>query len=475
MAKILFLQDIEYEYIGPAYLSSAVKSGGHDCKLLVGTELQAFDAMITEFQPDLVAFSIMTGSHLWAIKMAGLVKKKYGIGNIFGGPHPTFFPELMEHPEVDMLVRGEGEWILLEIMNRLDRGQDFAGIGGLIYRNGDQLVDGGLESLPQDLDELPFPDWHLYDCLEGKIDRTVRTVLTSRGCPYKCTFCFQDAMRQMYKTTDGKFVRLREIDRVIAECKQLIAQTEVSRIYIRDDIFGLNRKWLYEFLECYKNEVGIEFMCLVRADKVAIEPEYAQRLADAGCKTVFWGIESGDEETRNRILKKKLSNESVIKAAQYLHDAGIKFLTFNIVGLPGESLAQAMSTLELNIAIKADYPWCSLYMPLPGTDLTNYAIEHEFLDQVYASLDQHGSFYEGTPIKGENMEAIENLQRFFQTAVLMPWTYPLIKRLIYLKPNKMFKYWFALVYFYVHVRSESRGFFQTLAFAIRNYRHVLGG
>src|SRR6266852_4706221 len=109
MAKLLFLQNIEYEFLGPMYVSSMAKSAGHECRLLLGETIQDFDKGITVFNPDLVGFSVMSGSHRWAIDLARRIKEEYGILTILGGAHPTFFPEVIEKASVDMIVRGEGE------------------------------------------------------------------------------------------------------------------------------------------------------------------------------------------------------------------------------------------------------------------------------------------------------------------------------------------------------------------------------
>ncbi|MCI5056962.1 MAG: B12-binding domain-containing radical SAM protein, partial [Flavobacteriales bacterium] len=437
----------------------------------LGQNLSDFEAKIKAFQPDLVGFSVMSGSHEWGRQMAIQIKDKFGIQNIFGGSHPTFFPEFVKEEGVDFAIRGEGEESMLEIMNRIDRKESFSDIPNLSYQNG-QLVHNPLRNLAKRLDDYPKPDRFLYGDLDNRADRQVRNVITSRGCPFHCTFCFEDAMRDMYKGK-GKYVRIREIDEVIKECKRLKEETDVKVIYFADDVFGMKRQWLYDFLEVYKKEIGLEFICLVRADIVAADEPYAQKLADAGCRSVFFGVESGNEKLRNAVLDKQLTDEQILKAADLLHKAGIKFRTYNIVGLPDETLEDAFSTVELNIKIKADYPWCSIFSPFPGTELTDYAFNKGYLGKEfdYNTLDK--SFFLESKLKLDHIREMENLQKFFQTAVLWPWTYPIIKKLIKLPPNMLFKAWFGFVYFIVYIKSEKRNFFKTLKFALKNYKHVL--
>jgi len=472
MAKLLFLQNIDYEFLGPMYISSMLKNHGHECELALGHTLEDFEEKIEKFQPDLVGFSIMSGSHYWGKNMAGKIKEKYGIRNIFGGAHPTFFKEFIDEPEVDYLVRGEGEETMKEIMGRIDKNECFHDVPNLSVAKKNETIHNPLRNLRPNLDEYPFPDRSLYDDLNQLGDRKVRNVITSRGCPFHCTFCFEDAMRDMYKGK-GKYVRIREIDRAIDECKRLLAETNAEIIYFADDVFGMKKQWLYDFLEVYKKEVNVEFICLVRADIVASDEQYAYKLAEAGCKSVFFGIESGNENLRNKVLNKQLTDKQILDAAKLLHDAGITFRTYNIVGLPDETLEDAFSTVELNIKIKADYPWCSIFSPFPGTELTDYAFNKGYLGKEfdYDSLDK--SFFLETKLQIPHKREIQNLQKFFQTAVLWPWTYPLIKRLIKLPSNIFFKAWFGLIYFYIYIKSEKRNFWSTLGFALRNYKHVL--
>jgi anaerobic magnesium-protoporphyrin IX monomethyl ester cyclase len=472
MAHLLFLQKIEYEFLGPRYISALAKQGGHRVRLELGNAIEDFEPVLAEFKPDLVGFSIMTGSQHWARGIALEIQRRHGIACIFGGAHPTFFPEFIHEDGVSMLVRGEGEEAVREILDRIDAGQPYDDVANLTIRTGSQVRENPLRSLRHDLDDYPFPDRHLYDALNTRFDRSVRNVITSRGCPFHCSFCFEDAMRDLY-AGKGKYVRIRSIPKVIEELQALKADPSVKAIYFSDDVFGMSRKWLYEFLPVYRREIGLPFVCLVRADIVAADPEYAERLAAGGCTSACFGVESGNEQFRNQLLVKQLTESQIRIAAERLHQAGIKFRTYNIVGLPGETLEDSFKTIDLNIGIKADYPWCSVFMPFPGTALTEYAIQQGYLDRNFEFNSLSKSFFTDSKLRSPEIEAMTNLQKFFQTAVLWPWTLPLIKRLIRLRPNPVFTAWFGLVYFYVYIRSENKPFLETLRFALRNYQHVL--
>lgn len=473
MAKVLFLQDLEYEFLGPMYVSAMLKKHGHKVLMRIGSKIDNFRSTISDFGPDFVAFSIMSGSQHWALNMARQIKKEYGITNLFGGPHATYFPDFIEEGDVDIVVRGEGEKACLELMDRFDKKEDYLDVDNLLISRNGKIYKNEVRHLDSDLDEYPFADRKLYCDLDGRIDLSVRNVIASRGCPWHCSFCFNDSMRDLYKGK-GRYVRIRDIDMVIEEARILRDTTKTKIIYFVDDVFGLNIEWLYEFLPKYKEKVGIPFVCLVTADVICKNELYAQYLADYGCAAVCFGIESGNENIRNNILDKSISNAQIYKAARELHKAGLKFRTFNILGLPGETLEEALCTVKINIDIKTDYPWCSIFMPFPGTRLTEYAKEKGYLPVDYTIANLSKSFYAKSNLSNHpQINQLQNLQNFFQTAVLWPWSLGIIKLLIRLPQNIIFTTWFGLIYFIIYVKSEKRGFLRTLYFTLRNYQRLI--
>lgn len=471
MARLLFLQNLQYEYLGPMYIASSVRARGHESRLAFGRTADDFAPEMESFRPDVVGFSVMTGSHRWAVGIAREMKRRYGVATLFGGAHPTFFPDFANEEGIDGLVRGEGEEAATEILDRVDAKADWSGIANLVWKRDGVIERNDVRTLRRDLDDYPFPDRKLYDDLEGRVDRSVRTLITSRGCPFHCSFCFEDAMRDLY-AGKGKYVRIRRIGPVIEECKELRDRHRVKTIYFADDVFGMSKPWLYEFMEVYRREVGVPFICLVRADIVASDPAYARHLKEGGCRSVFFGVESGNEKLRNRVLAKDLTDEQIVQGARYLHEAGIPFRTYNIVGLPDETMEDAFSTVELNIRIGADYPWCSVFAPYPGTALAEYAQRRGYLPASFDVEEIAGSFFTTSNLEGDRIRQKQNLQKFFQTAVRWPWTYPLVKKLITLPPNRLFDAWFGWVYFLTYLESEQKSFWKTLPFALRNYRHI---
>lgn len=465
MAKVVFVQNIWFEFQGPMYVSALLKSRGHECDLLIVDDESRAVAELTALKPDIVAFSIMTGSHRWASRFGAQVKSHLSCLTVFGGPHPTFFPEYIEENGVDAICRGEGEYPLLELADAVEIKADYAYLQNFWFKMPDGSIQkNDVRELIQELDSLPFPDRRLYRRYPS-LESSVAVFISSRGCPFDCSFCFNHQMMELYRGK-GKYVRHRSPASLIEEITAVTRSRTVKRIYFSDDTFALDKKWLKEFLPAYGREIAIPFHCLARINQ--IDDETASLLSVNGCATIFWGIESGDENIRMNILEKGITDEHIINGAQTLKRHGIRFRTYNIVGFPGETLAQTLKTVELNIKIDTDYPWCSIFMPYPGTRLAKYAREQGFLASDVTPDSMTSSFFIGSVINSREQNQIVNLHKFFQTVVLFPFLLPLVLLLIRLPANRLFQAWFAFVYFILYVRSEGRSFWETLSQAVKN-------
>ena len=353
-------------------------------------------------------------------------------------------------------------------------GQDLAGIPNTeLKREDGAILRHEVRALPADLDDYPFPDRTLYAELKGRTDTSVRNLITSRGCPFSCSFCCESTRRELYKGK-GRYVRIRKIDRVIEELVLLKAATDVRIINFCDDLFGMDKSWLYEFLPVYKREIGLPFHCQIRADIVASDARYAPALKEGLCMSVSMGVESGSERLRNQLLAKQLSDGQIIRAAECLHKAGIPFRSYNIMGLPGESLAEAFSTVDLNIRIRADNPWCALFLPVEGAHLTDTAVRLGQLEARFDTGRLSPSYFSTVHVASKHKRELENLHKFFQTACAAPWLWPLIKVLIRLPRNPLFSLWFCAVFFRFYLKAYNGRFWPSLVFAVNHARRMLG-
>jgi len=294
--------------------------------------------------------------------------------------------------------------------------------------------------------------------------------MASRGCPYNCTFCFNKRLKELY-AGKGKYIRFHSVKRVLKEIEYVKEKYPLEVIHFEDDVFILKRTWIMSYLEEYSNKkFNIPFCCLVRAD--LMDDELAKKLKESGCASVWFGLESGNREIRQKILKKDLTDEQIIRAVELLRKYGIKFRAYCMIGIPGETVDNAFETIQLNIKIKTPYPWCSIFTPYSKTEIVDYAISNGYLPDDFSINDISHSYYKSSLVKNKNIKELLNLQRFFQTCVLLPWTVPIVKKLITLPPNPLFDLWFGFIYFYVYIKSEKRNLFETVLFSVKYIRSI---
>jgi anaerobic magnesium-protoporphyrin IX monomethyl ester cyclase len=373
--KILFVfpNILQYENIsfGIGSLSAFLKARGHETALIdytYGMSRRKAMKAIHDFKPDIIAFSTTTGDFLFSCELAEQIKKVCSAPILFGGVHPTIAPEeSIAHTAVDMICVGEGEEAMDELLQRWESKP--TDIQNLWFKVDGQIVRNPVRPLMQDLDALPTVDRELFKyekllplrAYEGQ-------VMVGRGCPYQCSYCINPVLQGLYKSK-GRFVRYRSAENVIHEVKDLIKKYPTKCIYFCDDVFVLNRQWLESFCALYKKEIGLPFRCQARAEM--LNPEVCAVLRDAGCFNIQMGIEAGNEKIRKDVLKRKMTDETIIQAAKSVKDAGMSLYTYNMVGLPHETEKEILETIELNKIVDPDFMQTSIFQPYPGTELKN--------------------------------------------------------------------------------------------------------
>lgn len=471
MAKIAFVQNLAYEYLGVMYLSSLLKKNRHDTDIFIehGQGMKELVEEIKRFSPDIVGLPCTTGMHHWVLAAASVLKSKFpGSKIILGGPHPTFFPDIVQEDNVDVICRGEGECALLEFAEAIDNGRDYSSIKNLWVKKGGEIFRNDVRPLIDDLDQLPFPDRDLYIKKYFFLVKSQEAFITGRGCPFSCAYCFNHAYKKLYHGK-GAFMRQRSVDNVIAEIKHTYECNNNSMriVYIQDDTFILNKKWVLLFLEKYKSEVKLPFICQVRAD--LINEEIVSNLKEAGCLNVFFGVETGVERMRNALLKKDVSDKQIFETAALLKKYSIRFRTYNMFGLPEESLNDAYETVKLNIKINTDYPWSSLFQPFPGTELGDYVKKNNMLEDDRDQFEP--SFFTNSSIKLDDKDAIENLKNLFFYAVKFPYLFPLIKWAVKRNFKKLYNKLFLLGYMWAFKKSEGISWSETFRIGKNNIKN----
>lgn len=441
--KILFLQRDPFVNMGVMSLSACLKEK-HSCYLLIENAEQNLMREIKKINPDIIAFSCTTGIHTWALKTASDIKKQLKIPIIMGGPHPTFFPEVINNEAVDIICMGEGEKAIVELLSKLESQENITNINNLYVKKEEKIYRNDLSNLIKNLDDLPFVDRFIYRRYPFIMRQKNLRVMTGRGCPYNCTFCFNKSLKEMYKNK-GEYVRRRSINNVINEIVQVRKHFKIKRVDFQDDtfIYGFET-WLKPFLEEYRCKVNLPFTCSVRANLVTLE--LARALKKGGCHSVKMGIESGNEYLNNTVLGKNLTREVLMKAVENLKKANLKIETFNIIGIPGETIKDALNTLKFNQQLKVDFARCSLLQPYPKTEIEMYAKQGGYLDKNYNLNYFENSYFVDTPIILKDKNAFINIQRLFNIGVKHPFLLPIIRKAIKFPKNFIFDTLFKIDY-----------------------------
>ncbi|MGQ9556108.1 MAG: B12-binding domain-containing radical SAM protein, partial [Anaerolineae bacterium] len=335
MHLLFIVKEIDNEPHGILLISALVKQHGHRVSLVIGSQEDPLQAAL-RLRPDVVGYSVYTGTQRYYLEINRRIKARMNVISLFGGPHPTFFPELIEQEGVDGICIGEGEYATLELLNALQAGQPYQRIRNWWFKLDGEIIRNPLRPLltSVELDALPFADRQLlYDAHPPSRHNRIRPFITGRGCPYNCSFCFNEAYSRLYSDDGHKVpMRRRSVDNVLAEIKEVAGRYPLDFITFMDDTFILHPQWLRQFEQHYPAAVGLPFWCQVRANLV--NESVAALLKHSGCLSVSFGIEAGNDRLRNEILKRNMSREEIKRAARLLRLQGIAFSTNNMLGLP---------------------------------------------------------------------------------------------------------------------------------------------
>ncbi|HUT54499.1 MAG TPA: radical SAM protein [bacterium] len=435
MANVLFIQNDYYPWLGVMWLSAVLKRYGHQARLVTAFSEAQVRRAVRRIKPDLVAMHTITGAHKFSLRAAAAAKEALpGVKVILGGPHATFFPEIIEDPAVDFVGRGEGEYAMLDLCNRLDSRGPVDDIANIWAKIDGRVVENDVRPLVEDLDGLPFPDRELYSARQST-PLDMISFMAGRGCPHRCSICFNEKNMGLYRGK-GRYVRMRSAENVIAEIEEVRRRYHNSALRFEDDTFTLKRDWLHNFLDQYQGRVELPFFIGTRAD--ALDAETITHLRRAGCYMAVFSVESGSERVRNGILRKNISTASLIQAAELLHGAGIPFQTTNILGIPSETVEEGLMTVNFNIEIKTDNPYFSVFQPYPSTSIAETVKKEWGLADLNPDMISD-SFHSWSPLSHDpQVRQLANLHKFAYWTIKYPGLLPLVKRLIKLPPNPAF-------------------------------------
>jgi anaerobic magnesium-protoporphyrin IX monomethyl ester cyclase len=434
--NVLFLVKDPYlnERFGVMSLAAGLKQAGHRVTALDPSRhtLDGLLAAIETLAPGILAYSSETGPHQYYLELNRAIRTRTRILSLMGGPHPTFFPEVLaEDPALDGICRGEGDLVFPELVSKLARGEDYTSTRGFWFRSEGGLIRNELAPLVDDLDRLPFPDRAVLGNAEaGRSARTTWSFQTGRGCPFQCTYCFNHSYNALYRG-QGRVIRKRSVGGVIAEIAGIRSAQRLSFVTFLDDNFVLGpRGWLEEFADRYPREIGVPF-------KIALNPSTADErvvplLARAGCFSVAIGVESGSEEIRRKLLGRNISDDRILGTCRLLRKHGIRIMTQSILGLPvADPFEEDLRTLRLNQRCRPDFAWASLFYPFPKTRLGAVAFSAGYVDATALPAVRSYLLKSGLRYRSRSeRRRVENLHKLFGIAVRYPWLTPIVKALV---------------------------------------------
>jgi len=419
--------------IGLCLIAAVLKKAGHQVILFKPDifSRSTFLYRVKEYRPRLIGFSVTTHQYPYAVKYAELLKQNFDIPIVFGGFHPTLAPEeVISNPNIDIACLGEGEYPLLELADALEQKKEILNIPNLWSKKNGVVSRSEIRPLIENLDSLPFPDREFFVQREILRRNGYRIdVLCGRGCPYNCSYCSLPALRKVNQGK-GKFVRLRSVNNVLDEIKYLRRNYKITETHFQDDTFTLDKEWLADFAEVYSSECRIPFHCSTRIE--CIDEERVKLLRKAGCVSVTFGIETGNEELRKQVLNRHMTNRQIIDVFRLMKEAKIKILALNMVGLPGETLKMIQETIDFNKLLNPDWIGVSIFNPYPQTKLyeeckiNGYLKDNIFNDFSPSYIDEKSCILELPTISKK--EIIKGYRKFqnFAFAKYIKEKYPLI-------------------------------------------------
>lgn len=382
---------------------------------------EAFERYVEEYKPDLMAMSVtedMFPIGISLIQRTGRLK----IPTLLGGVFPTFAPELViSYPEVDMICIGEGEKVIAELCERMDKKKKYDDIPGLwIKKNGNikrnpmgTVVDINQNPL---LDLSIFPEGRFYRPMQGKVWRMF-PLETHRGCPYSCTYCNSPAQSAKYKSETGShFFRKKRIDKIREEIIHFRDNYGAEAFYFwADTFFAYSEKEFNEFVEMY-SEFKIPFWCQTRPETVTYDR--VRKLAEIGMFRMAFGIEHGNEEFRRKVIKRNVSNKKIIESLKIVNDLKVPFSVNNILGFPYETRELTFDTIELNRHIDTNSMNAYSFSPFHGTPLRAIAEKEGYIEPGTIAR----SLTKPTLLRMPQYppEQIEGMRRCFVLYVKMP-------------------------------------------------------
>ncbi len=408
--------------LGMCYIATALKKANFNVSVLDTTFNPTFDYVrnfIKKDKPDLAGIYVDTIMYNDALKIIDILKEE-NIPIVVGGPHPTLRPDTLID-KADVLVYKEAEQTFVELAEKYPEIDDVRGIqfkkDGKEIKNPEMPYIKLNELDPPALEFLEMEEyikrWHYMDSIDPNIRGT--NMVTSRGCPYRCTYC-QPTLNTLF----GQTIRRRNAENVIKEIKILKEKYNIDGIFFHDDTFTIHRPWVIDFCKKLKEaNLDIKFGCNTRAN--TLDKEMMQIMYEGGLRTLHMGIESGSQRILDEIYKKDIVLDQAKQVIADAKELGIHVLGFFMIGAPTETRKEIEQTIKFATSLKCDEASFSIASPLPHTSLYDYVKENGY--EMSDNFSDY-NYYSQRAFKDPNGPSFKELQYLQKKALVTFYLHP---------------------------------------------------
>ena len=345
---------------------------------------------IDDFKPDMIGLSALTDDYPLGLGIMHRVKRTFPkVPTVAGGIHPSVDPlNVLLEDCFDMVCVGEGEYVVLDMAERIENKQNFSGIANLWIKKEDRTVERNtVRPFENNLDLFPFPDWSIYR--ETTFYKPYLGYVykygdfeMSRGCPFKCSYCINVQLQEIYKTASPQYHREKSIDRVINEIQYAIDNYQIEFLKFWDETFLLmSTERMQEFCDKYSSAIGLPY--LIETTGPSITEFSAKILKKTNCMSASLGMETGSPNFHTGLLNKPTTNEAYVKAYQLLEENGVKGASFNMIGLPNESLENIFMTIGLNKLVNTFTQTAGIFYPYKGTPIRDMMVQKGWIGEDF--------------------------------------------------------------------------------------------
>jgi anaerobic magnesium-protoporphyrin IX monomethyl ester cyclase len=412
--------------IGVLVLAAVARAQGYRVHLIdakgQGTSVEEVSREIAVLAPDYLGFSATTVSVANAARIASCVKALLpDVVTIVGGPHVSAVPErtLEAFPSFDFGIVGEGEISLFKLLARLDQGRAVEDVAGLVHRRDGQVRANARTAYIDDLDSLPMPAWDLLPDFPRRFQpsllsypRTpVGALLTSRGCPFSCSFCD--------RSTSGKAGRMHSVEYVVGLCRRLV-ELGVEHVMFVDDLFTVRKRRVVELCQALMDE-GFRFTWSCNSHPNLLDFETLKLMKRAGCWQIAYGIESGSQRVLD-VVKREVRIPRMRETLRMTKAAGIRTKGFLMVGHPTEGLDSLEETAAFLKVVELDLCQLTKFTPYPGVPV--YATIHEYgvFDEDWEKMNAMNFVFIPRGLSEEILERyFDNFYRVFYSRPNVLW------------------------------------------------------